>query len=52
VRDPDDDHVIACAFAVQAEVVVSYDTDLLSLRTYQSVVILTAAEALRRIATE
>lgn len=49
VRDPDDDHVLACALAAQADLVVSGDKDLLVLGTYQDISIVAAAEALRRI---
>lgn len=52
VRDPDDDHVLACALAARADLIVSGDTDLLDLKTYQGIPILTAAEALRRVETE
>jgi hypothetical protein len=52
VRDPDDDHVfIAAALAAQANIIVSRDADLLSLSSYQGIVMLSAAETLRRIAT-
>ncbi len=47
--DPDDDHVLACALAAQADLIVSGDTDLLNLKTYQSISIVSTAEALRRI---
>lgn len=49
VRDPDDDQVIACALAAQADLVVSGDADLLSLRQHQGIAIVTAAQALERI---
>jgi putative PIN family toxin of toxin-antitoxin system len=48
--DPDDDHVIACAIAAHADMIVSGDHDLLELRSHHGIVILTAAEALARIA--
>lgn len=48
-RDPDDDEILACAAAAHASAIVSGDDDLLSLRSYQDIPILTAAEALRRI---
>lgn len=48
VRDPDDDHVIACALAAEAEIIVSGDTDLLTLRRYRHIAILSAAQMLRR----
>lgn len=49
VRDPDDDHVIACALAAKADLIVSGDKDLLDLNSFQNIPILTPAEALRRI---
>jgi putative PIN family toxin of toxin-antitoxin system len=50
-RDPDDDHVLACALAAKAEIIVSGDKDLLDLREYQGIPILTAADALQHINT-
>jgi putative PIN family toxin of toxin-antitoxin system len=47
--DPDDDAVLACAAAAQAQAVVSGDSHLLDLREYQGIPILTAAELLARI---
>lgn len=49
VRDPDDDHVLACALAAQADLIVTGDSDLLDLNGFQNIPIVTAAEALRRI---
>jgi len=49
VRDPDDDHVLACALAARADLIVTRDKDLLVLKSYQDIPILAAAEALRRI---
>jgi uncharacterized protein len=49
VRDPDDDHVLACALAARADLIVTGDNDLLDLNAYQNIPIVTAAEALRRI---
>ena len=48
-RDPDDDHVLACALAAQADMIVSGDPDLLDLREYQSIRIVATAEALRLV---
>ena len=48
-RDADDDHVIACAIAAQADLIVSGDEHLLSLKIHQNIPILMPAEALRRI---
>ncbi len=40
--DPDDDAVIACAVAAQAEVIVSGDRHLLALRSYEAISIVTS----------
>jgi uncharacterized protein len=48
-RDPDDDHVLACAKECAAELIVSGDLDLLSLKSFEGIAIATASEALRRI---
>ena len=49
-RDPDDDHVLACALAAKAELIVSGDKrHLLILGEYQGIPIRTASEALSRL---
>ena len=48
-RDPDDDHVLACATAAQAKLIVTRDKDLLDLREYQGIPILASADALQRL---
>jgi predicted nucleic acid-binding protein len=48
--DPDDDHVLACALAANADLVVSGDSHLLDLKSYQNISIVGAADALQRIA--
>jgi putative PIN family toxin of toxin-antitoxin system len=49
-RDPDDDHVLACALAAKAELIVSGDKQhLLVLGEYQGIPIRTAAEALGQL---
>jgi uncharacterized protein len=49
-RDSDDDHVLACALAAQADLIVSGDHDLLILREYQGIPILSTTAALARVA--
>jgi len=49
VRDPDDDHVLACALAAQADLIATGDTDLLDINAYRNISIVTPAEALRRV---
>lgn len=49
-RDPDDEAVIACALAARAELIVSGDKDLLTLKAHQNIRIVSIAEALRIIA--
>lgn len=49
--DPDDDHVLACALAAKAEIIVSGDRHLLALHVYQGIPILAAADALQRVAS-
>lgn len=44
--DPDDDHVLACALAAQADLIISGDKRLRGLKTYQSIRILSPAAAL------
>jgi putative PIN family toxin of toxin-antitoxin system len=51
-RDADDDHVLACALAAQADLIVSGDDHLLSLKIHQQIPIVAPAEALRRITTQ
>lgn len=49
LRDPPDDHVLACALAASADLVVSGDDDLLSLGSFKGIRIVTAAEAVKLI---
>ncbi|MFT3779848.1 MAG: putative toxin-antitoxin system toxin component, PIN family [Ottowia sp.] len=48
-RDPDDDAVLACALAADADFIVSGDKDLLTLGHFQRIPIVTAAQALARL---
>lgn len=47
--DPDDDHVLACAIAAKAHLIVSGDSDLLAMEQYQEIQIIAPAEALKHI---
>lgn len=49
LADPDDDHVLACALAAQADLIVSGDSDLLDLKSYRGIPVVSAVEALDRI---
>jgi predicted nucleic acid-binding protein len=51
IADPDDDEVLACAVAAQAEVMVSGDRALLALESYAGIPIITAAQLMVRIAS-
>lgn len=48
--DPDDDAVLACPLAADAEVIVSGDGDLLDLKEHKEIRILTATEFLAELA--
>jgi putative PIN family toxin of toxin-antitoxin system len=48
-RDADDDIVLACALAASADLIVSGDDDLLVLKDFQGIPIVTAAQAVARI---
>ena len=46
LRDPDDVHVLACAAGAEADAIVTGDKDLLALKNFQGIRIITPAEAL------
>ena len=48
-RDPDDDAVLACALAAHADLIVSGDNDLLVLKEFLRMPIITAAQAMQRL---
>ena len=50
-RDPDDDAVLACALAAQVDLIVSGDKDLLVLKQFRGMPIVTAAQAVKIIAS-
>ena len=49
--DADDDHVIAAAIAARADLIVSGDSNLLSMGSHQRIEVITAALAVERIST-
>ena len=48
-RDPDDDHVLACAASAEARPIVSGDSHLVDLKTYQGIPIHTPTLALDEV---
>ena len=50
-NDTDDDAILACAIAAQADLIVSGDAHLLNLKRFQHIPIITAARAIERIPT-
>ena len=50
LNDPDDDHVLGCALAAKVDLIVSGDQDLLTLKLFSGIPIVTAAEAVRILA--
>ena len=48
-RDPDDDAVLACAKAANADLIISGDQDLLVLQAFEGIQIVTVAQALERL---
>ena len=50
LRDPDDAAVLACAVAARADAILTGDGDLHALGEYRGIPVLSAAQALRRIA--
>ena len=51
-RDPKDDHVLECAKKAHAHLIISGDQDLLSLKTFEGIEIVTARQFVERTATE
>jgi putative PIN family toxin of toxin-antitoxin system len=45
--DPDDNRVVECAKAAGADIIVTGDKDLLRMRSYEGIAIVTAADFLR-----
>ena len=48
-RDADDDHVLACAVAAHADLIISGDDDLLALGVFENIPIMTVSGAFERI---
>lgn len=51
INDPSDDAILACAIGAKAELIVSGDRHLLDLQEYEGTRIVTAVEAVKRIAS-
>ncbi len=49
IRDPDDDNVIACAVFSGSDIIASGDKDLLELKEYNGIRILTATDILTEL---
>lgn len=49
LRDPKDVIILACAVAADADMIVTGDRDLLALRSFRRIPILTAVQALERL---
>ena len=47
-RDPDDDHVLACAVEARAQIIITGDNDLLSLHPFEGIAIFSPADFLKR----
>jgi uncharacterized protein len=47
INDPDDDQVLACAISANADYIISGDQDLLTLKLYQNIPIVTAREFMK-----
>jgi uncharacterized protein len=48
-RDADDDHVLACALAAKAELIITGDKDLLVLHPWRGIHIMSPAAALNKL---
>jgi len=51
-RDPNDDHILACALEAKADVIVSGDNDLLQIGGFEGIAIITPRQFLDRLVTE
>ena len=49
LRDPDDLAVLACAISAAVDVIITGDKDLLTLKSFEGIPIIDAAEALKRL---
>ena len=51
-RDPKDDHVLECAKKARAHLIVSGDRDLLSLKEFEEIEIITPRQFIERTVTD
>ena len=49
LRDPDDVHILTCAVGALADAIVTGDNDLLTIKIFQGIPILTVREALEKL---
>jgi putative PIN family toxin of toxin-antitoxin system len=48
-RDPDDDHILACALEAKADVIVTGDKDLLQMHSFEEIPIITPRQFVHRL---
>ncbi len=48
-KDPDDDKFLACGLGAKADIIVSNDSDLLEVKIFEGIEILSPSDTLRRI---
>lgn len=48
-EDPPDNHILACALAGNANLIISHDLDLLRLKTYETIGIITPIDFLNTL---
>jgi predicted nucleic acid-binding protein len=51
-EDPSDNHILACALAGNANLIVSHDLDLLRLKTYETIGIISPIDFLNTLGSK